>query len=101
MTYDEYWNGDPLMVRAFYKAHKLKQEMQDAQAWLHGMYVLRALDASVGNMFRKKGTQPSEYPKQPVGTQEADNTQMTDEEEANYAMAYMTNMVMAGENWHK
>ena len=101
MTYDEYWNGDPLMVRAFYKAHKLKQEMLDAEAWLHGMYVLRALDASVGNMFRKSGTQPSEYPKQPSGTQEAEKAQMDEEDELNFARAYMENMVLAGKNWHK
>lgn len=101
MTYDEYWNGDPLMVRAYYKAHKLKQEMMDAEAWLHGMYVLRALDASVGNMFRKQGTMPNEYPKEPLGTKESTTKRMTDEEESNYAMAYMTNMVLAGKNWHK
>ena len=101
MTYDEYWNGDPLMVRAFYKAHKLKQEMLDAEAWLHGMYVLRALEASVGNMFRKKGSQPSEYPKEPIGTQEAQNAKMNEDDEENFARAYMENMVMAGKNWHK
>lgn len=101
MTYDEYWNGDPLAVRSYYEAHKLKLEMQDAQAWLNGMYVLRALDASVGNMFRKQGTRPAEYPKQPLGTWEANKTQQTEDDEATYAKAYMANMVMAGKNWHK
>lgn len=89
------------MVRAYYKAHKLKQEMQDAQAWLNGVYVLRALDASVGNMFRNKGIQPAEYPKQPMGTQGAERAQIKEEEELNFARAYMENMVLAGKNWHK
>lgn len=100
MTYEEYWYGDPLMVRAFYKANQLKQKIIDAEAWLHGMYVLRALDATVGNMFRKSGSQMAEYPERPLKSEDEEKP-MTEEEEANYALAYMTNMVLVGKNWNK
>lgn len=66
MTYEDYWYGDPLMVRAYYQADKIRQERLNDEAWLYGGYVYRALLATVGNMTRKKGTKPYEYPEQPV-----------------------------------
>ena len=106
MTYDQYWYGDPLMVRAFYKAEKIRQKRVNEEAWLHGAYVYRALDATVGNTMRKKGANPAEYPKEPLSLDaEEDDTLLSKEEreeqEINYAKAYMMNMVMAGKNWHK
>ena len=106
MTYEQYWFGDPLMVRAFYKAEKIKHRLINEQAWLYGAYVYRALDATVGNMSRKKGATPAEYPKEPInlkGDAEEDDLtkQEREDQEAVYAKAYMTNMVIAGKNWKK
>lgn len=105
MTYEEYWYGDPLMVRAFYKAEKIRQQRINDEAWLHGAYVLRALDATVGNMMRKKGTEPAKYPERPVELKNMDETEyekeQREEQEAVFAQAYMMNMVLAGKNWHK
>lgn len=98
MTYEDYWYGDPLMVRAFYKADKLRQQRMNDEAWLYGAYVWRALDATVGNVFRKQGTKPSEYPQKPIELQEQPREEQEDE---TYALAYMTNMVAAGANWKK
>lgn len=104
MTYDQYWFGDPLMARDFYKAHKLRQEMQNELAWINGMYVLQALQATVGNMFKKKTDKANEYPKQPFdfGSNRASaKPERTEEQEADFAKAYMMQMVMAGKNWGK
>ena len=105
MTYEQYWFGDPLMVRAFYKAEKLRQKRVDEEAWLYGAYVLRALDAIVGNAFRKSGSQPSEYPKEPLHVindrEAALSAKQREEEEKTYALAYMTNMVAFGKGWGK
>lgn len=105
MTYEQYWYGDPLMVRAFYKAEQLRQQRMNEQAWLIGAYTYRALDSTVGNMMRKKGAKPSEYPEKPVELVKQEETKAEKEEredqEEVYALAYMTNMVMAGKNWHK
>ena len=101
MTYDQYWYGDPQMARAFYEAEKLRQEKANSEAWLQGVYFYRALDATVGNMFRKTGADAATYPKKPFPLGNAKEPKMSDDEEATYAMAYMSSMVQAGQNWKK
>lgn len=99
MTYDQYWYGDPQMVRAFYEAHKMKQEMQNFDAWLHGLYNFEALSIALANAFSEKGTQPENYPNKP---HDFSGKEKVDEEtEKNYALAYMTNMVRSGKDWGK
>ena len=103
MSYEDYWYGDPLMVRAYYKADKLRQQRMNEEAGLNGAYVYKALDASVGNAFRKKGTKMEEYPDKPVGlvsqAGETRTKQEREEAEALFAQAYMMQMVTAGKNW--
>ena len=104
MTYDQYWYGDPLMVRAFRKADKMRQERRDEEAWVQGMYFARALDAAVGNMFRKQGTTPSEYPNMPFlrETKPPEKpTEKQEEQEAVWAEAWMMSFVHAGKRWSK
>ena len=106
MTYDQYWFGDPLMVRAFYKADKLRRRREDENAWLYGMYVQSAIDATVGNMFRKTGETRAEYPKEPILLSKAKEVQemreaQRKENEKNFALAWMTSFVQAGKNWGK
>ena len=106
MTYDEYWYGDPLLVRAFYKADQLRRKRADEDAWLHGLYILSALNATVGNMFRKSGQAPAEYPLEPyTQKEERERKQRLDEEakerEAAWAYAWMNSFVQAGKNFGK
>ena len=110
MTYEQYWYGDVHMVRAFYKAHRLRLRMMNETAWLTGAYVKKALDATVGNMFRKGG-QPLTYPQEPIWNGEEDEEmkreeteaerEQREEQEALFAQAWMTNFVMAGKGWGK
>lgn len=101
MTYEQYWYGDPQMVGAFRKADKMRQERQDSEAWLQGVYIKKALEATVGNMFKPKGSKPSEYPAAPILAQQAEERKRTEEEQASFAAAYMMQMVEAGRNWGK
>mgnify|MGYP007069873935 CR=1 FL=1 len=108
MTYEQYWYDDPLLVRVFYKAEKLKQDHEDEKAWLYGLYMLNALNATVGNMFRKQGQAPAEYPKEPFSvTQEREKkerreqTEQEKEQEALWAEAWMSSFVQAGKHWGK
>lgn len=106
MTYDEYWFGDPLMVRAYYKADKLRRERIDEEAWLNGQYIVSALNATVGNMFRKTGQAPAEYPKEPVSlsqkrAREQERSEKSKEQEATWAKAWMSSFVQAGKNFGK
>ena len=105
MTYEQYWYGDPLMVRAYYKADKLRKKREDETAWANGLYVLNALNATVGNMFRKSGQQPFEYPKEPFSVskmkENKPKTEGDSEKEAIWAQAWMSSFVQAGKNWGK
>lgn len=103
MTYEQYWYGDPLMARAFYKADKLRQERMNDEAWLNGAYILRALQATVGNLFLKQGSKPYEYPRKPIEISEETEEEkaLREEQEAVYAEAYMSNMILAGKSWGK
>jgi hypothetical protein len=65
MTYDEFWNQDVTMVRAFRKADELKRRRQNEILWMQGVYIREALLSTVGNMFSGKGSTPIEYPKEP------------------------------------
>ena len=107
MTYEQYWYGDPLMVRAYYKAEQLRQKKANESAWLQGVYFQYALDSVVGNMFRKSGDKLTEYPPQPLDLkvnkekETEEQRAVREEREKNFALAYMTNMVRCGQNWGK
>ena len=65
MTYDEFWNQDVAMVRAFRKADELKRRRQNEALWMQGWYIRDALLSTVGNMFAGKNSTPIEYPAEP------------------------------------
>lgn len=102
MTYDQYWYGDACMVRAFYKAEKLRKQERDYQAWVSGLYIKEAIESTVGNMFKKQGTPPIEYPEKPYYMQAEEQTEAAREKEKQeqaFAKLYMYNMMRAGKEW--
>lgn len=75
MSYDEFWNGDVSMVKAYRKANELRDKRRNQELWLQGMYFYEALcDASP--LFRfsmKNGTiKPEPYVKEPYPITEAE-----------------------------
>ena len=48
------------------EAYKEKQKHANYMMWANGMYTMSALSATVGNMFRKKGTEPNKYMEEPL-----------------------------------
>lgn len=68
MSYDDFWNGDVEMVKAYRKANELADKRRNFELWLQGSYFYEALcDASP--LFRfsmKKGSiKPEPYVKEP------------------------------------
>ena len=68
MTYDEFYNQDVCMVKAYRKANELRDKRRNQELWMQGLYVYEALcDASP--LFRfsmKKGAiKPEPYAKEP------------------------------------
>ena len=102
MTYDQYWYGDPLMVRAFYKAEKMRQMQLDNLAWLNGLYVKSALESTVCNMLSGKNAEKLKYPENPIMYQQEEKNRQSAEKEKQeeaFAKLYMYNMVRAGKEW--
>ena len=67
MTYDQYWNDDPTLVKYYRKADELKKERTNERLWLQGMYIYEALcDVSpILHAYAKKGTKPQPYSEKP------------------------------------
>ena len=65
MSADEYWNQKPKLAIAYRKAHQLRMQRWNFEAWMENKYTKAALQASVGNMFIEKGKTPFEYPSEP------------------------------------
>lgn len=74
MTYEQYWHGDVWMVEAYREAEKLRQQRENVQAWLQGMYVYDAIAriSPVLHAFAKKGTKPQPYPEKPYALKKED-----------------------------
>ncbi len=70
MTYDEFWNQNVDMARAYRKADEMKRKRQNEEMWVQGLYIRDALISTVGNMFSGKGAQKHEYPKEPYAITE-------------------------------
>ena len=75
MTYEQYWQGDCTLVRAYRKAEAMRVQRANQMAWLQGRYFYEALcDASP--LFRftmKSGTiEPLPYIKEPYPLTEAE-----------------------------
>ena len=62
MTYDQYWYGDPWMVRAYAQAFLLKRKLENENAWILGSYMANAFSTVLGNAFGKKKVNYLEKP---------------------------------------
>lgn len=61
MSYDDYWNGEPDMVRYYRKTDELKKKQRNFDFWLQGLYIYEALlDASP--MFHDLAKSPKPIP---------------------------------------
>lgn len=88
VDYNLFWHLNPMKLRAFEEADRIKTEKQDYLNWLLGRYVMSALDASVCNswLWRNKGDAPHKYIDKPFLVQveekeEKDNTYKEAKEE--------------------
>lgn len=59
MSSAEYWHGDPSLVKGFRKAFKMKQERENTDAWLHGLYVYDALCSAMSHLNTNKSLHKS------------------------------------------
>ena len=87
MTYDEFWHGEPWLVKAYRKSNDMKRHERNYEMWMQGRYIFEALRCApllVG--FPEKGYKiPSGagYPEQPypLTEQEAQEREIERENE--------------------
>lgn len=100
MTYDQFWNDDPFMVKYYRKAEEIRNEKRNQELWLQGMYIYEALcDVSpIFHAFAKKGTTPMPYTEQPyplnnkqVKRVEEDKERKVFDKGKKFMEAFMTN----------
>lgn len=74
VSYDEFWHGDPCKLKFFMRSFQYKQEQENQNAWLCGMYNYKAMQASLEEfaygMNGKKGKRPSGYLDYPIAITE-------------------------------
>ena len=70
MSLSEFWDGDPMLVVYYRKAHQIRQDMINAWEWRMGVYNLSAFGTVVGSMFAKNKNDMPEYIKEPLPLRE-------------------------------
>ena len=96
MTYDEFWHGEPWLVKAYRKSNDMKRHERNYELWLQGKYIYDALRCTpllVG--FPEKGYKvPSDagYPDRPYPLTEQEAREQEAEKERENFFAYLRNM---------
>lgn len=67
MSAEQYWDGDPTLVKYYRKAEAIRTERMNYEKWLQGIYIYEAIcDVSpVLHAFAKKGSKPRPYADKP------------------------------------
>lgn len=67
MSDEQYWDKDPMLVKYYRKAEKLKNRKLNQQAWLQGAYIYDSLIrvAPLLHAFAKKDIKPIPYAEEP------------------------------------
>lgn len=105
MTYEDYWEREPRLVKAYREAERIKIENQNTFEWLQGKYFFDALCVALSNFSAGLGGKQGKqnYPDKPHRI-----TPMTEEEieedkkrKLEAYKAYLTAWQTAFNNKHK
>ena len=87
MSYNEFWYGDPTLVRDYRKAWEIRQHNEEWARWRNGMYFYDALlkVSPVLRAFSKGKVEPGKYPDRPYPlTEKEAKEQERQREEENF-----------------
>ena len=87
MTYEQFWDGDPHLVKYYRQADELRIDRKNQELWLQGLYVYEALCdvAPILHAMAKKGTKAQPYPDKPYAITEKQRKREIDEQERKVA----------------
>lgn len=97
MTYDQYWNDNPTLVKYYREAQKIKTQQLNHQLWWQGLYFYEALcDVSpLFQVFAKGQRKPLPYPIEPYPLDQKEK----EEAEARQAKAKFDKIKARMEAW--
>lgn len=83
MTYEQYWDKDCTLVKAYRDAHRQKQQWRNQELWLQGFYFYEAMCnvAPVLCAFPKKGAKPVPYLAEPYALTAKEQRERKEREE--------------------
>ena len=87
----------PYELWAYEKAHEQRLSEQNSLMHLQGYYFVEALRSTVGNMFKKKTSQPYTYPEKPFEINEP--KEMTEEEIQKQRELFMAKLLVMKSNY--
>lgn len=101
MSLTEYFEDDCALTKYFRQAYQIRQENEDYNAWLQGIYIYKALDCALYNNppLMKRGRETRQYFNKPITAQNSDygkseEMQALKKEEEEAAMGvWMSNFV--------
>ena len=73
MSAEEFWHGEPQLAASYREAEKIKREIRYASEWRAGIYVYKAIAASL--------SEDEEYPPEPLFSTMLDDEQRQEERE--------------------
>lgn len=79
MSYVQFWEEDPRIAVFYRKADEIQRKRRNQELWLEGIYMSHALNATVGNMFRKGNKE--EYPNEPIPITVAEQAERKEREQ--------------------
>lgn len=93
MTYEQFWDMDCTLVIPYRKAYHLRQEEANNNAWLQGLYIMRALQSVpvFVNGFMPRGAHLQRYFEKPIDftPEKKKPVQETNTEKQNNAISFM------------
>lgn len=92
MPLEEFWHGDPWLVKTYREAYELKKRDQNEVLWLQGLYIYDAFAVVLSNAFADKGTTPKKYAMKPynIFPMTEEERQAEEDRELEQAVAQLT-----------
>lgn len=78
MSYEQYWDGEPVMVKPFREAYERQQRQMNFNAWLIGRYMHDAFSVVYANAWSKHSD--AKYPERPYPLTEKEDRERKQEE---------------------
>lgn len=66
MSYDQFWHGDPMLAKAYRRAHDYQNEQRNQEMWMQGMYIYDAVAVAISNAFGGKSAKKQKYFAKPI-----------------------------------